>query len=130
MNFNEKIKKLREENGLSAQHVADELGILLTSYQNVESGKTILGKSKLKILSNLFNVKIEELYADAEAYSPTINPKDVEIGKKIRYYRKMNGMTQVELAIKLGYSGSGPICSIEKGKKGMSKASLSTSWIL
>ena len=39
------------------------------------------------------------------------------IGKRVKFYRKQRGITQVELANKIGYASSGAISEIENGKK-------------
>ncbi len=41
------------------------------------------------------------------------------IGKNIRMFRKKAGMTQVELATKLGYTSTGTLSQIESGSRGM-----------
>lgn len=37
--FSERLRKLRKENGLTAQYMADKLGLSLRAYQFYESGK-------------------------------------------------------------------------------------------
>ena len=39
------------------------------------------------------------------------------IGKRVKFYRKQRGITQVELAEKVGYVSSGAISEIESGDK-------------
>ncbi|MFW0776304.1 MAG: helix-turn-helix domain-containing protein [Rickettsiales bacterium] len=41
------------------------------------------------------------------------------LGNKIKALRKMEGLTQIELGMELGYSSSGTISQIEKGISGM-----------
>jgi len=42
---------------------------------------------------------------------------DYQIGKNIRFYRKLSGMTQKEFADALGYDNHSTITKIEQGKR-------------
>lgn len=44
------------------------------------------------------------------------------VGHRIKFFRRLVGMSQTELADKLGYTSSGTISLIERGKIGMNKA--------
>jgi transcriptional regulator with XRE-family HTH domain len=46
------------------------------------------------------------------------------IGNKIKYLRKINEITQVELKKELGFTSTGTISQVENGKKGLKLASL------
>ena len=43
----------------------------------------------------------------------------IVLGKKIRYLRKLNGMTQVQAMNALGYESTATLSLIERGKMGM-----------
>lgn len=60
----EKIKQMRIDKGLSQQAMADLLGYkTATGYSYFESGRCDLDPDKLPILADVFNLKMEELYA-------------------------------------------------------------------
>jgi transcriptional regulator with XRE-family HTH domain len=54
----ERIRKARMLSGLSQQNIADELGLTVASYSNIERGVTDITVSRLYQLATLFNVGI------------------------------------------------------------------------
>lgn len=46
------------------------------------------------------------------------------IGSRIRLFREMRGMTQIELAKRLGYNSTGALSLIESGERGLNKVKL------
>lgn len=48
------------------------------------------------------------------------------IGHRIQFFRKLRGVTQIELAKALGYTSTGAVSRIERGDIGMKKSNLST----
>lgn len=62
MNFGQKLRKLRQEKGLTQQQLAEKLGYVTNSYvSDVEKGKFIPSKEKLKKIAKALNVSFEEL---------------------------------------------------------------------
>ncbi|OQR57858.1 helix-turn-helix domain-containing protein [Bacillus sp. CDB3] len=58
----QRIKSLRQENGHSLEFVSNVLGLKYKrSYHNVEKGNSGLSVEKLKKLSELYDVSIDEL---------------------------------------------------------------------
>lgn len=58
----QRIKSLRQENGHSLEFVSKALGLRYKrSYHNVEKGETGLSVEKLKKLSELYGVSINDL---------------------------------------------------------------------
>lgn len=47
----------------------------------------------------------------------TLNALKVIIGRRIKFYRQQRGLTQMELAAKVGYTSKAAISEIESGKK-------------
>jgi transcriptional regulator with XRE-family HTH domain len=47
----------------------------------------------------------------------TLNELKVAIGRRIKFYRQQRGLTQMELAAKVGYTSKAAISEIESGKK-------------
>lgn len=59
----------------------------------------------------------------------TTQSKDIKeynkrIGNRIRFFREMRGITQIELAKRLGYSSTGALSLIESGERGLNKTKL------
>lgn len=55
------LKALREQAGLTAKKVAEELGIAVSSYYNYEQGIRQIGISQVLILAQLFSVTEKEI---------------------------------------------------------------------
>ncbi len=71
MNLGEKLRKLREERGLSQKKLAEKLGYVSNSYVlDVEQGKYIPSEGKLKKIAKALGVPLKEL-------------KDLALGKRI-----------------------------------------------
>jgi transcriptional regulator with XRE-family HTH domain len=117
------IKELREKQSLSKKDIAKYLDIEAPSVTNVENGRSNFSEEKLTMLAELFNIDVAILMK-AASNKVQVNDEDYKIGKRVQFYRKQKGMTQAELGKFLGYSGSGPICYIEAGKRGMSRPQL------
>jgi len=120
----EKIKETRMKLKITRQELADKVDIKINSLTNIEHGKATAGDDTIKRIANILKLNNNELLKIKQNDEIILDPQDIVIGAKIKYYRQLNGYTQLDLAVKLGYSGSGPICTIEQGKRGMSKNSL------
>jgi transcriptional regulator with XRE-family HTH domain len=59
--FGERIKKLREQNGLLQKHVANKLDIDTPMLSKIERGQRIARKAHVAILAKLFDVPRDEL---------------------------------------------------------------------
>ena len=66
MKLNEKIEKLRTDNGLSQQDLADKVFVSRQAVQKWEKGKSQPSIDVLKLLSKLFNVTVDYLITDDE----------------------------------------------------------------
>ncbi len=58
--------------------------------------------------------------------APTLPVKNYNklIGERIRFFRKLRGVSQIELAKALGYTSSGTISRIERDGSGMHKSKI------
>lgn len=61
MNLADNLKKLRKENNLSQEQLADELGVSRQSVSKWESGSAYPEMDKVLLLCKLFNVGVDEL---------------------------------------------------------------------
>lgn len=60
--MNRKLRAYRQFKDLSQSEVADLLGISLHAYHNKESGKSDFSLREAKILADLFNVTIDDIF--------------------------------------------------------------------
>jgi len=62
MNFGQKLRKLRQEKGITQQQLAERLGYVTNSYiSDVEKGAFIPSREKLKKIAKAFGVSFKEL---------------------------------------------------------------------
>ena len=59
MKYNERIREIREERGLTQQKIADFLHIGQRTYSDYESGKTRIPIDSIIILAKLYNVSLD-----------------------------------------------------------------------
>ena len=55
------IKKLRKENSIGQEDLANYIGIKRTSLSNIENGKYLISIDYVKMICDYFNVKSSEL---------------------------------------------------------------------
>lgn len=77
MDFGQKLRKLREEKGITQQELAEKLGYVTNSYiSDVEKGAFIPSEEKLKKIAKTLRVsfsKIKELLIESKLESMGIN---------------------------------------------------------
>ena len=61
MNFNEKLLELRKKEGFSQEELAEKVNVSRQSVSKWESGQSTPEMDKLILLSNIFNISIDEL---------------------------------------------------------------------
>lgn len=66
MNFGEKLKKLRKDNDLTQEELAEKLFVTRTAISKWETDKALPGIDSLKLISDLFGVGIDELISDSD----------------------------------------------------------------
>lgn len=73
-----KIKKLREQSGLTQQEVADKLHVHLKTWQKIENGITKLDIDRLIQIADILEVTIEDLInVEESVYINSIKDNDV-----------------------------------------------------
>ena len=80
--FHIKIKKLREDHGLTQKEVADLLHVERTTYSYYESGKTSSSIPMIVKLSELYSVLCDYLIKDDIKCKNPINMENNEYNKK------------------------------------------------
>ena len=61
MNIGQKIKELRQENGLTQEDLAEQLGVSFQAISRWENGTTYPDITLLPIIANMFDVTIDYL---------------------------------------------------------------------
>ncbi len=69
MTFGEKIRKLRTDNQMNQDDLAEKLFVTRTAISKWETGKGYPSIDSLKLLSNLFHVSIDDLISDEDVES-------------------------------------------------------------
>ncbi len=66
MTFGQKLKKLRNDNGLTQEQLADKIFVTRTAISKWETDTGYPSIDSLKEISNLFSVSIDELISDVD----------------------------------------------------------------
>ena len=96
--FGQYIKSLRTEKGLTLTQLGAKLGIDSANLSKIENGKREFDEKKLEILSEIFNLNLEELKIEffAEYFAKKLYNSDcstdafVVAEEKIKYLRQQN----------------------------------------
>ena len=75
MKFSEKLQKLRKDNNLSQEQLADKLDVSRQSVSKWESGQTYPEMDKLLTMCKIFNITLDDLTNDEIKYSE-VKPKN------------------------------------------------------
>jgi transcriptional regulator with XRE-family HTH domain len=62
--FSEKLRRLREQHGLSQKQLADQLGFTRFHISHLESGRTKPNAEILVCIANIFGVSVDVLVRD------------------------------------------------------------------
>lgn len=82
MTFGEKLKKLRTDKNLTQEELADAIFVTRTAISKWETDKGYPSIDSLKVLSNYFDVSIDELISNADVE----NKKQLENKKSKKFY--------------------------------------------
>ena len=82
MKFNEKLVKLRKENLLSQEELAEKLGVTRQTISKWELEQTTPDMDKLSQMAKLFNVSVDELLNEADEPTKTNKASDKNNNKK------------------------------------------------
>lgn len=119
MMYSNKLKELRESNDLSQIQIAQILNVDNSVYAKYEKEYEIIPLKYLNTLCTYFNVSIDYLFDfnKDKQYKGKINTSinEIEIGKRLKEFRKENKLTQLKLA-KLLNTVQPVITNYENGK--------------
>ena len=74
MNFSEKIRQLREQNGASQQDIADSISVARATYSNWELGKREPDLGEINRLAEYYQISPAELISDSMIINEPIAP--------------------------------------------------------
>ena len=119
MNYGQKVKELRERNGITQKELAKYLEIDAKLYSHYETEDRIIPCKHLYAISLYFNVSLDYLFGFTNIKNYETNKKlDInkgEVGIKLKEFRKELKLTQTKLADILNTTQS-VIAEYEKGK--------------
>ena len=119
MNYGQKVKELRERNGITQKELAKYLEIDAKLYSHYETEDRIIPCKHLYAISLYFNVSLDYLFGFTNIKNYETNNKlDInkgEVGIKLKELRKELKLTQTKLADILNTTQS-VIAEYEKGK--------------
>ena len=115
--LSERLLDIRDEAELNQEDMAEILKVSQSNYSRWENGKELIPLSKLNILCNYFKVNMDYVIGISRNFKCekkyTFNNE--MIGKRLKEFRKENGITQVKLAEFLNTTQS-TISAYESGK--------------
>lgn len=102
--YSEKLKDLREFNGLKQKEIAAILGMDASHYGHLENEYEIIPIKHLNTLCNYFQVSFDYLFGFVNENSYSIVHKEIDskvCGLRLKEFRKEHKLTQVKLASEL-----------------------------
>ena len=123
-NFNNQLKMLRQERGLSQQGLADEVGMSKSSINMYERGEREPGIETVKRIADFFNVDVDYLFG----ISDIKKRRGLKIGtgmyrsiaRNVRHHREEAKLSQGQFADLLGVDES-VVVDLESGKNALEK---------
>ncbi len=118
MDYNERMKYIREENNLYQKDIAKILNISPFTYSHYETKDTIIPLVQLIKFCDYFNISLDYIFGFTNQKQYNNSKKNIDkslIYTRNKEMRKENKLTQVKLATILNTSQS-VIANYEKGK--------------
>ncbi len=113
----ERLKDIRDDQGMNQEEMADILGVSRGHYGNWEIEKETIPLKKLNLLCNYFNISMDFVIGQVRIYNGNgiHELNKIDIGKRLKEIRKKNNYSQVMLADMLNTTHS-TISAYETGK--------------
>lgn len=114
----EKLKEIREYEGLTQNEVAKRLNVKRATYAGWECGKDIIPLRKLNDFANLFHVSLDYLVGNAPDIKIISTTQDIDqqiVANNLKNFRIKNNLSQKKMADSINTSQSN-IHKYETGK--------------
>lgn len=109
MTFGEKLKKLRNDNGMTQEQLAEKIFVTRTAISKWETDNGYPSIDSLKTISNLFGISIDNLISDADVENKKL--LDEKISKRF-YFIAMGFLGLTVLFTLLAYFLKQPLLNI------------------
>lgn len=109
------LKVLRSENNMSQADLAQKLSCGLSTIASWEVGTRFPRKAYMEKLADIFDVNIDYLYGRTDLRQSFSEKQVYSVGERIRQKRKECGLTQEDLAQRLGIKNSA-VAKYENGR--------------
>ena len=99
--YSMRLRQVRERLGVSQKKVAELLNIDASHYNHLESEDETIPLKHLNTLCNYFGVALDYIFefSDDKNYKHSKDEiSSIEVGKRLKEFRKENKLTQVKLA--------------------------------
>ena len=96
-----RLRQVRERLGISQKQIADILDITASHYNHIESEDETIPLKHLNTICNHFDVSLDYIFEFTDIKSYHNSKKEIssiEVGKRLKSFRKENKLTQVKLA--------------------------------
>ena len=114
----EKLKEIREYEGLTQNEVAKRLNVKRATYAGWECGKDIIPLRKLNEFANVFNVSLDYLVGNAPDIKIVTAKQDIDtqvVANNLKDFRTKQNLSQKKMADSINTSQSN-IHKYETGK--------------
>ena len=118
MLYSEKLKFLRERQGIMQKEISKAIELSNTQYCNYENEIELLPIKHLNTLCNYFNISIDYIFSftNVKLYKNINKELDIKLaGKRLKEFRKEHKITQDKLASILNTNQS-VIANYERGR--------------
>ncbi len=118
MMYGERLRGIRERQGLTQADFANILSINRVSYTQYESEYAIMPVKHLNTLCNYFNVSFDYVFNFSNTLNYNNSLKDINkkvVGERLKEFRKENKLIQIKLADILNVA-NGTIADYERGR--------------
>ena len=121
--FNNHLKALRQEHGLTQQELADKIGMSKSSINMYERGEREPGIETVKRIADFFNVDVDYLFGVSDIKKRRefkVIRTNKSIAHNIQHHRKQANISKKEFADLLGV-GENIITDLESGSVALKK---------
>lgn len=124
-NFNNKLKMLRQERGLSQQRLADEVRMSKSSINMYERGEREPGIETVKRIADFFNVDVDYLFGISDirkrrSLKIGTDRTNKSIARNIKHHREVANLSQKQFADLLGVDEA-VVVGLENGRNVIEK---------